>query len=66
MTTRKRVLICQDLEEFILSNDNCMLTDACKIRILNQFLNRFRMEFDTDLEFEETLESVIDLFKIQH
>lgn len=66
MMTKKRDTICPDLNEFVQSHDNSKLTDAFKYRILTQFLDRFRYEFETDLEFEETLKSVIEKYKIQH
>jgi len=67
MTGRTRIANYQDLADFILSEDkDFLLTDACKARILDQFLIRFRMEFETELEFSETLNSTIDKYKIQH
>ena len=64
---KKRPLYTPDLQEFILCTDNdTMLTDACKCRILSQFLRRFRLEFDTDLEFHETIQAIYNNHKINH
>jgi hypothetical protein len=64
---KTRTLYTPDLSDFVFDHEKkSILTDNCKTRILYQFLIRFRQEFDTELEFQEMLETVIQKHQIGH
>lgn len=60
----KRRVYMPDLADFINNNEadnsETQLTDAFKARILQQFLHRFRLEFDTEMDFREVIQEEIN------
>ncbi|WP_149241495.1 hypothetical protein [Dyadobacter sp. 32] len=59
--------ILDELTEFVLADEyTTFWTDRTKTKILYQFLSKFRQQFDTDMEFAETISEVLAQFKIQN